>query len=171
MPTTAPALAAASLSAPVLGFVLPEDDAGPAEAGERRNPGPAMIAGHDRPRRPGKRGSPAGGPIGLFTSQASALGLVTTALVPQIDNFNISTFLVIFPMLLFSGTFFPLEILPGWAMKLALILPLPHVSSLVRGACLGQEPPYAGASVAYLLVFTAGAFAAALLLMRRRLVK
>jgi lipooligosaccharide transport system permease protein len=101
----------------------------------------------------------------------SALGLVTTALVPQIDNFNISTFLVIFPMFLFSGTFFPLEILPGWAMKIALILPLTHISSLVRGACLGQEPPYAGASVAYLLVFTAGAFAGALQLMRRRLVK
>jgi lipooligosaccharide transport system permease protein len=101
----------------------------------------------------------------------SALGLVTTALVPQIDNFNISTFLVIFPMFLFSGTFFPLEILPSWAMKLALILPLTHVSSLVRGACLGQRPPYAWASIAYLLVFTAGAFAGALLLMRRRLVK
>jgi ABC-type polysaccharide/polyol phosphate export permease len=74
-------------------------------------------------------------------------------------------------MFLFSGTVFPLKILPGWAMKLALILPLTHVSSLVRGACLGQRPPCAGASVAYLLVFTAVAFAGALLLMRRRLVK
>jgi lipooligosaccharide transport system permease protein len=101
----------------------------------------------------------------------SALGLVTTALVPQIDSFNISTFLVIFPMFLFSGTFFPLDILPGWAMKIALILPLTHVSSLLRGACLGQEPPHAWASLAYLLLVTVLAFGAAVILMRRRLVK
>ena len=42
LPTMAPALAAASLSAPVLGFVLPENDAGPAEAGDGRNPDPGQ---------------------------------------------------------------------------------------------------------------------------------
>jgi hypothetical protein len=42
LPTMAPALAAATTSAPVLGFVLPEDDGGPAEAGDGRNPGPGQ---------------------------------------------------------------------------------------------------------------------------------
>ncbi len=101
----------------------------------------------------------------------SALGLVTTALVPQIDSFNIAQFLLIFPMFLFSGTFFPIQILPGWAIKLALALPLTHVSFLVRGAVLGKMPPHWIASAVYLVVLTLAATGAAVLLMRRRLVK
>lgn len=47
----------------------------------------------------------------------AALGLITTSLVPQIDQFNLPTFILIFPMFLFSGTFFPIDILPPgpWA--------------------------------------------------------
>ncbi len=101
----------------------------------------------------------------------SALGLITTALVPQIDNFNVSTFLLIFPMFLFSGTFFPLEILPDWALKIALVLPLTHICSLLRGACLGLEPPHVWASIVYLLLCTGAAFVGAMVLMRRRLVR
>jgi len=101
----------------------------------------------------------------------SALGLITTSLVPQIDQFNLAIFILIFPMFLFSGTFFPLEILPTWAVKIAWVLPLTHVSSLVRGATLGRLPPFAGASIAYLLLLTPLATGLALVLMRRRLVK
>ena len=101
----------------------------------------------------------------------AALGLITTALVPQIDQFNLSTFILIFPMFLFSGTFFPLDILPRWAAILAWALPLTHVSSLIRGACLGEMPPHAILSLVYLVVLTLVAAALALLLMRRRLVK
>jgi lipooligosaccharide transport system permease protein len=101
----------------------------------------------------------------------SGLGLITTALVPQIDQFNLPQFVVIFPMFLFSGTFFPIDILPGWAAKLAWCLPLTHVSSLIRGACLGQIPPHLAASIVYLLGMTGVAGGLAVILMRRRLVK
>lgn len=101
----------------------------------------------------------------------SALGLITTALVPQIDTFNLSTFVVIFPMFLFSGTFFPLDILPGWAARLAWFLPLTHVSSLLRGATLGLRPEFLTLSLAYLLGMTLIATGLAVILMRRRLVK
>jgi ABC-type polysaccharide/polyol phosphate export permease len=53
----------------------------------------------------------------------------------------------------------------------AWVLPLTHVSSLIRGACLGDRPPHLAASLAYLAAMTLGATALALLLMRRRLVK
>ena len=60
LPTMAPALAAANISAPVLGFVLPEDDAGPAEAGDGRNLGdfghPKGTAGLGRRRGDPPRG-------------------------------------------------------------------------------------------------------------------
>lgn len=101
----------------------------------------------------------------------SALGLVATALVPTIDSFNVATFLVIFPMFLFSGTFFPVEILPRWATAVATALPLTHVSSLVRGACLGVRPAAWGASLAYLAAFAALGSGLALALMKRRLIK
>ena len=101
----------------------------------------------------------------------SALGLITTAIVPQIDSFNIASFVFIFPMFLFSGTFFPVDILPHWAMKVALALPLTHVSYLIRGACLGARPPHLIGSLAYVVGMTVIAAALAVILMRRRLVK
>ena len=101
----------------------------------------------------------------------AALGLITTSLVPQIDQFNLPTFILIFPMFLFSGTFFPIDILPTWAARVAWALPLTHISSLIRGACLGETPPYLFWSLLYLVVMTVVAAALAVLLMRRRLVK
>ncbi len=41
-----------------------------------------------------------------------AAGMVCTALVPNIELFNLPVFLFITPMFLFGGTFFPLENLP-----------------------------------------------------------
>jgi lipooligosaccharide transport system permease protein len=101
----------------------------------------------------------------------AALGLVTTAVSPSIETFNLPTFLVIFPMFLFSGTFFPLDILPEWAMAIALALPLTHISYLVRAACLGITPPFLALSLAYLLAAFPLAAAVGFILMRRRLVK
>ena len=41
-----------------------------------------------------------------------AIAMIFTALVPNIDSFNYPLFLFITPMFLFSGTFFPLNVLP-----------------------------------------------------------
>jgi len=101
----------------------------------------------------------------------SAMGLITTALSPTIEVFNVPTFVIIFPMFLFSGTFFPIDVLPQWARLLAAALPLTHVSMLVRGACLGSAPPGAILSVTYLVVASALCAWLAFRLMKRRLVK
>lgn len=68
----------------------------------------------------------------------ATLGLFFTAIVPSIDTFNLPIFLLITPMFLFSGTFFPLENLPGWAQTLAQFLPLAWLVDAVRAAALGQ---------------------------------
>lgn len=101
----------------------------------------------------------------------AAIGLIVTATSPKIDTFNLPIFLLVMPMFLFSGTFFPIDILPPWAMWVALALPLTHVSFLLRGACLGVLPPYWMWSTAYLVLGTAVAVGIAIVLMRRRLVK
>jgi lipooligosaccharide transport system permease protein len=101
----------------------------------------------------------------------SALGLITTALVPQMEQFNLPTFILIFPMFLFSGTFFPIDVLPPWAVTVAWTLPLTHISSLVRAACLAEVPPHLTAGIVYLVLTTTAAAGLALVLMKRRLVK
>ena len=99
------------------------------------------------------------------------MGLITTALVPTIDSFNLPIFVLIFPMFLFSGTFFPIDILPEWAKTVAMVMPLTHVSYLVRGACLGTLPSTWIWNLVYLVLLTPLAAGAGLVLMRRRLVK
>jgi lipooligosaccharide transport system permease protein len=101
----------------------------------------------------------------------AALGLVTTAIVPKIDSFNLPIFLLILPMFTFSGTFFPVDVLPGWAETIAWALPLTHLSLLVRGAFLGWFPDSWPWSVAVLTALALASSVLALHLMRRRLVK
>ena len=100
----------------------------------------------------------------------ASLGIITTAIVPNIDSFNLPIFVVIFPMFMFSGTFFPVDILPAWAAAVAWSLPLTHVSLLVRGAILGWFPSSWPLSVLYLVVATAIVFVYAIGRMKRRLV-
>jgi len=72
---------------------------------------------------------------------------------------------------MFSGTFFPIDILPTWANLLAWCLPLTHVSMIVRGLVLGWLPGGWEWSLVYLCLAAMIAFVTALSLMKRRLVK
>ena len=101
-----------------------------------------------------------------------AIGMIFTGIVKHIDMFNLPIFLFITPMYLFSGTFFPLENLPGWAQVVAWFLPLSHLVTLARNLCLGTVT-WANVlfSGGYLVVATALALPVALKVMRRRLIK
>jgi lipooligosaccharide transport system permease protein len=48
----------------------------------------------------------------------------------------------IMPLFLFSGTFFPVSQLPGWAQPAAVLTPLWHGVQLVRGVALGTPMAY-----------------------------
>lgn len=101
-----------------------------------------------------------------------AVGMIFTAIVKSIDMFNLPIFLLITPMYLFSGTFFPLETLPGWAQWLAWALPLTHLVTLARNMCLGTV---SGMNIlvsgGYLVFATLLLLPLAMRLMRRRLIK
>jgi len=105
---------------------------------------------------------------GLFFA---GLALCFTGLVPQIDVFNFPIFLFVMPMFLFSGTFFPLEVLPVWAQRLAWALPLTHVTRVMREACLGRLPADLGWDLLYLALATVPVNLLGIHLMRKRLVK
>lgn len=100
----------------------------------------------------------------------AALGMICTALVPGIEMFNLPIFLGITPMFLFSGTFFPLQNLPGWAQGVAQLLPLTHLVTLVRGCALHSWPVSPWPSLLYLLVATLVLLPLAIALMVRRIV-
>ena len=57
--------------------------------------------------------------------------------------FNTLFRFVLIPMTLFSGTFFPVDRLPGWAQPLAWISPLWHGTELARAAALDRWQPLA----------------------------
>jgi lipooligosaccharide transport system permease protein len=97
-------------------------------------------------------------------------GMIFTGVVATIDMFNLPIFLFITPMFLFSGTFFPISALPGWAQKLSLALPLTHLVNLCRAFCLGELSADLLWNVVYIMVMIALLFPAALLVMRRRLI-
>ncbi|MHC1791310.1 ABC transporter permease [Solidesulfovibrio sp.] len=100
-----------------------------------------------------------------------AMGMAATSVTASIDMFNIPIFLVITPMFLFSGTFFPLTGLPGWAAGLAWTLPLYHLAELTRSACLGLLGPASLVNAAVLALFAAVFLPLSLVGMRRRLIK
>ena len=101
----------------------------------------------------------------------SALGLIVTAVTKNISSFNLPMFLMIMPMFMFSGTFFPVSILPKWALAIAWCLPLTHVSYLVRAAVLGWSRGPLAVSVLYVALLAVVLSAFALKLMKRRLIQ
>ena len=98
-------------------------------------------------------------------------GMICTALVPNIELFNLPVFLFITPMFLFSGTFFPVENLPGWAQTTASFLPLTRLVDLARAFTNGRIDAGLLPGIGYLAVFAAAAFPLALYKMRKRLIK
>jgi lipooligosaccharide transport system permease protein len=67
---------------------------------------------------------------------------------------------VVTPMILFGGTFFPVEQLPAVLRPVAWVMPLWHGTELSRGAAFGGLPPLAamGHTVFLLAVLGAGAW-------------
>lgn len=68
----------------------------------------------------------------------SAIAMCFTAIVPRIEFFNYPTFLFITPMFLFSGTFFPLHVLPLPIQSISFTLfPLTHAVYITRSLTMG----------------------------------
>ncbi|MGH8875571.1 MAG: ABC transporter permease [Acidimicrobiia bacterium] len=76
----------------------------------------------------------------------------------------------IVPMFLFSGTFFPIDQLPGWLQPIAYLTPLWHGVELCRSIALGIEPTLPPAAhLSYLAALMVAGGLAAVHTFRRRL--
>ncbi len=67
----------------------------------------------------------------------AVIAVIVTAIVPGIDSFSYYFTIVITPMFLFSGIFFPLDNLPPIVSKIAFFLPLYHLVNICRSFSSG----------------------------------
>jgi len=80
-------------------------------------------------------------------------------------------FLIITPMMLLCGTFFPLSSLPQPIHSVAMFLPLTHVVIATRELALGSVTAASGLSLLALATAAVILFIIAVNLMRKRLIK
>jgi lipooligosaccharide transport system permease protein len=80
-------------------------------------------------------------PLFCFTTALgfAAFGIAVAASVGKIDHFNYVTTLVITPLFLVAGTFFPIDQLPEGLQVVANVNPLYQLVELVRHAAFGFE--------------------------------
>lgn len=75
--------------------------------------------------------------FGMITALGFAgFGIAVAATVPKIDQFSYVTTLVITPLFLLAGTFFPIDQLPEWARVASQLNPLYQLVVLVRDASI-----------------------------------
>ena len=99
------------------------------------------------------------------------MGLVMNAVSPSYDFFLYYFTLVITPMVLLCGVFFPVTQLPPLLQSISAWLPLTHAIDLARPLVMGQIPKSIALHSGALLAYGAVGYGIALALTRRRLLK
>jgi len=111
-------------------------------------------------------------PVALLTGIAFAgMALVMTAISRSYDFFLYYFTLLLTPMLLFSGVFFPLDGMPMLVQQAAGLLPLTHAIELVRPLMTGQPVNGVALHLGVILLYCIVALALAGHLIQRRLFK
>lgn len=111
-------------------------------------------------------------PLGFLIGLTfGAFGLIMNALAPGYDFFTYFFTLVLTPMLLLSGVFFPVDQMPAALRAVAVLLPLSHAIDIARPLLSGKVPDDIAVHLAVLLAYASFAYYIALVLTRRRLLK
>ena len=102
----------------------------------------------------------------------ASIAMCFTAIAPNIDFFNYPAFLLVTPMFLLSGTFFPLSQLPPLVQTFAQVfLPLTPVVNLTRGLVIGRIEVFLLYSLVWIVAATVFFFVVSINLMKKRLIK
>ncbi|OGT85113.1 MAG: nodulation protein NodJ [Gammaproteobacteria bacterium RIFCSPLOWO2_02_FULL_61_13] len=97
--------------------------------------------------------------------------LVVSAISRSYDFFAYYVTLVITPMYIFGGVFYPITTLPDAAQSLVSMLPLTHAVALIRPLAAGHIPAEFALHVAVLAAYALLGFYFAVVLIRRRLIQ
>lgn len=100
----------------------------------------------------------------------ATMGITFTTVVARVELYSYYYTVLITPLFLFSGIFYPLDRLPEWVHVVAWLTPLYHLVQISRGLVLGPELLPILGNALWLLVLTAVLFVVPVRAMRRRLV-
>ncbi|MDQ2941171.1 MAG: ABC transporter permease [Chloroflexota bacterium] len=112
-------------------------------------------------------------PAALLVAAAfAAAGLAGTSYLRTVNDFDVPMGLIVMPMFLFSGTFFPIEgVLPDPLVTVIQLTPLYHGINLIRGLSTGLLGAGQIWDLLYLGVFFAICMWLAMRQMERKLIK
>jgi lipooligosaccharide transport system permease protein len=99
----------------------------------------------------------------------SVMGTLFTSLIERIDLYSYYFTLVVTPLFLFSGIFFPVENFSAPVPQIAWFTPLYHAVNVCRALATGPSPAVI-ADVVWIFVFTLGLALIPVQIMRRRLI-
>jgi lipooligosaccharide transport system permease protein len=99
----------------------------------------------------------------------SVMGTLFTSLIRRIDFYAYYFTLVVTPLFLFSGIFFPVENFPAPVPQIAWFTPLYHAVNLCRALATGPSSAVL-VDLVWILVFTVGLALVPIQIMRRRLI-
>jgi len=108
--------------------------------------------------------------ISILSVSISSLAMFFTSKAPSYDFFSYYFTLVIAPMFLFSGIFFPLETFPLWIRALAWFTPLTHFVNISRELVLGGAAWTMIVDLLWLMVFTLALLTLAIRGVRKRVI-
>ncbi|WP_214043935.1 ABC transporter permease [Methanomethylovorans sp.] len=101
----------------------------------------------------------------------ACIGMCFTALTPNITVLEYPTLLFITPMFLFSGTFFPLKVLPEAIQYFAFaFLPLTHIVRIIRALAYGSLEVSLISSLLWILMASLLFFVLSMNLMKKKLI-
>jgi lipooligosaccharide transport system permease protein len=107
----------------------------------------------------------------LVGLEFGAVGLCFAAASPTLPTLTLVFTVVATPLFFFSGSFFPIEVLPGWLQPVAWGAPLTPGVHVARGFAEGSLDTSYLIPTAYLLILSVGFYPLAVVLLRRRLIK
>ena len=111
-------------------------------------------------------------PAALLVAAAfAAAGLAGTSFLRTVNDFDVPMGLIVMPMFLFSGTFFPTDIYPVPIQVFLQLTPLYHAINLIRGLSTGLIGLAQAWDFVYLLAFFAISMTIAMRQMEKRLIK
>jgi lipooligosaccharide transport system permease protein len=95
--------------------------------------------------------------------------MIMSALATSYDFFSYYFVLVVTPMFILCGVFYPVDTLPGAVQGAVYLLPLTHAVQLTRGLVAGAELTQPALHLAVLMVYALISYYIAVLLVRRKL--
>jgi lipooligosaccharide transport system permease protein len=107
----------------------------------------------------------------LAAAAFSAGALCITSFARKIQDFDPVVNLLVLPMFLFAGTFFPVDTMPVAAQWVVSVLPLYHAVEMLRQLTIGSVDASILLHIGYLVALGAVTFAIAMRRLERALIK